>query len=71
MTFLDSCDFKQIDYQPTPLHGHILDLVLSLTDQDTIANVKICNFVSDYPLVKCSIVFPHQVVFAHIPNKVP
>ena len=36
--------------------------------QDTIVDVKFCNFVSDHALVKCSIAFPHQV--AHIPNKV-
>ena len=50
------------------MHGHTLDLILSLSDQDTIAEVKICDFVSDHALVKCSIVLPHQA--AHIPNKV-
>ena len=54
--------------QPTHLHGFTLDLILSLTDQDTIVDVNICDFISDTELVKCSIALPHQVV--HIPNKV-
>ena len=68
MTCLDSCDLKQLVNQPTHLHGHILDLILSPSDQDTIVDVKICDFVSDHALVKCSIDFPHQV--AHSPSKV-
>ena len=32
MTFLDSCDLKQLVSQPTHLHGHILDLILSPSD---------------------------------------
>ena len=68
MTFLDSCDLKQSVNKPTPLHGHILDLILSPSDQDTIVDVKTCDFVSDHALVKCPIAFPHQV--AHISNKV-
>ena len=68
MTFLDSCDLKQLVNQPTHLHGHTLDLILSPSNQDTIVNVKICDFVSDHALVKCSIVLPHQA--AHTPNKV-
>ena len=68
MTFLDSCDLKQLVNEPTHLHGHTLDLNLSPSDQDTIVDVKICDFVSDHALVKCSIALPHQA--AHIPNKV-
>ena len=66
MTFLDSCDLKQLVDESTHLHGHILDLILSPSDQDTIANVKICDFVSDHALVKCSVAFPCQV--AHTRN---
>ena len=44
----------------------MLDLTLSPSDQDTIVDVKICDFVSDHALVKCTIDFPHQV--AHTPN---
>ena len=51
MTCLDSCDLKQLVNQPTYLHDHILDLILSPSDQDTIVDVKICNFVSDHALV--------------------
>ena len=68
MTFLDSCDLKQLVKQPTHLHGHTLDLILSPSDQDTIVDVRICDFVSDHALVKCSIVLPHQVT--HTPNKI-
>ena len=68
MTFLDSCDLKQLVNQPTHLHGHTLGLILSPSDQDTIVDVKMCDFVSDHALVKCSIALPHQA--AHIPNKV-
>ena len=68
MTFLDSDDLKQFINQPTHMHGHILDLILSPSDQDTIIDVTIGDFVSDHALVKCSIVLPHEA--AYIPNKV-
>ena len=68
MIFRDFCDLKQLVNQPTPLHGHILDLILYPSVQDTIVDVKICDFVPDHALVKCSIAFLPQV--AHIPNKV-
>ena len=68
MTFLDSCDLKQLVNQPNHLRGHILDLIPSPSDQDTIVDVKFFYFVSDYALVKCSVAFPHQV--ALIPSKV-
>ena len=65
-TFLDSCDLKQLVDKPTHLHGHILDVILSPSNQDTIADVKICDFVSDHALVKCLVTFSCQV--AHTPN---
>ena len=68
MTCFDSCDLKQLVNQPIHLHGHILDLILSPSIQDTIADVQIWHFVSDHALVKCLIAVPHQV--AHIPSKV-
>ena len=68
MTCLDSCDFIQSLSQPTHLHSDILDYTLSLSDQDTIVDVKISYFIFDHALVKCSIAFPCQV--AHIQNKV-
>ena len=55
ITFLDSCDLKQLVNKPTHLHGHILDLILSPSDQDTIADVKICDFVSDDALVNAQL----------------
>ena len=67
MTFLDLCDLKQLVNQPTHLHGHTLNLILYPSDQDTIVDVKVCNFISDQAFVKWSIDLPHQV--AHIPNK--
>ena len=36
----DSCDLKQSFCQPTHLYGHILYLILSPCDQDTIVDVK-------------------------------
>ena len=66
ITFLDSCDLKQLVNKATHLQDHILDLILSPSDQDTIADVKICDFVSDHTLVKCSVAFPCQV--AHSPH---
>ena len=68
MTFLDSCDLKQLVNQPTHLHGHILDLILFPSDQDTIVDIKIVIFISDHTLDKCSIAFPQQVT--HIPHAV-
>ena len=65
MTLLDLCGLKQFN-QPTHLYGHILDLILSPSDQDTI--VDLIKFISDHVLVKCSIAFPRPV--AHIPNKI-
>ena len=44
ITFLDSRDKKWLVYKPTHLHDHILDLILSPSDQDTIVDVKFCNF---------------------------
>ena len=36
VSYLDSCDLKH-------LQGHILDLILSPSDQDAIVDVKICD----------------------------
>ena len=59
---------KQLVNQLTHLQGHIPDLILSPSDRSIIVEVKICDFVSDHSLVKCSIILPHQA--ANIPNKV-
>ena len=42
MNFLDSCDLKQ----SVSLHGHILDLILSPSDHDTIVDVEIPSCIS-------------------------
>ena len=65
MTFLN---LKQLVSQPPHMHGHMLDLILSLSDQDTFVDVQICDIMSYHALVKCSIAFPCQV--AHIQNLV-
>ena len=44
ITFLDLCDLKQLFNKPTHLCGHILDLILSSSDQDTIVDVKNLEF---------------------------
>ena len=66
ITFLDLCDLKQLINRPTHLHGHILDLNLSPSDQDIIVDVEIYDFLSDHALVKYSITFPCQFVHIHI-----
>ena len=66
--FFDIFFPKMYNYIFHIINGHILDLILSPSDQDTTVDVKNCDFVSDDALVKCSIAFPRQV--AHIPNKV-
>ena len=45
MTFLDSCDLKQLVNQPTHLHGHILDVILSPSHQDTIVDFVILYLI--------------------------
>ena len=69
MIFLDLCDEKQLVNQPTHLHGHTHSTSFyPPVNRIYIVDVKICDFISDHALVKCSITFPCQV--AHIPNKV-
>ena len=61
-SLLDSCNLRQYVTKPTHLHGHILDLIMSPNDQDGTLDVKICDFVSDHALIKCSIDFPRPNV---------
>ena len=65
ITFLDSCDLKQLVNKLTYLHGHMLDLILSPRDEDTIADVKICDCVSDHALVKYTSAFHRQVAHTY------
>ena len=67
--FSHTFSYKQIwvlGNQPTHLHGHILDFILSLSDQDTIVDVKICDFITDHALMKRLIAFPCQVAYIQI-----
>ena len=48
--------------QPTHLHGHTLDLILSPSDVSVVHGVKVCNFISNHALIKCSVDFPRPVV---------
>ena len=66
INYFRSHESRKVVYKPTHLHGHILDLILSPSDQNTIVDVKICDFVSDHALVKCTIDFPCQVAHTQI-----
>ena len=43
------------------MHGHILDLILSPSDQDMYVHVDICEFISDHAVIKCAIDFPSSL----------
>ena len=43
------------------MHGHILDLILSSSDQDVCVHVDICEFISDPAVIKCAIDFPSSL----------
>ena len=46
-SLLESCNISQLVHQPTHLHGHMLDLILSPSDQPTVQNWKFyikCSF---------------------------
>ena len=55
---LESCNLRQSVNNTTRLHGHILDLILSPSDQDMCVHVDICEFISDHAVIKCAIDFP-------------
>ena len=52
---LESCNLRQSVNKTTHLHGHILDLILSPSDQDMCMHVDICEFISDHAVIKCAI----------------
>ena len=58
ISILESCNLDQHVTQPTHLHGHTLDLILSPSDQSVVDNVKVCGFISDHALIKCSVALP-------------
>ena len=57
-SLLESCNLTQSVNNITHLHGHILDLILSPSDQDMCVHVEICEFISDHAVIKCAIDFP-------------
>ena len=57
-SLLESCNLTQSVNNTTHLHGHILDLILSPSDQDMCVHVDICEFISDHAVIKCAIDFP-------------
>ena len=52
---LESCNLRQSVNKTTHLHGHILDLILSPSDQDMCLHVDLCEFISDHAVIKCAI----------------
>ena len=58
---LESCNLTQSGNNTTHLHGHILDLILSPSDQDVCVHVDICEFISDHAVIKCAIDFPSSL----------
>ena len=58
---LESCNLRQSVNNTTHVHGHILDLILSPSDQDVCVHVDICEFISDHAVIKCAIDFPSSL----------
>ena len=58
---LESCNLRPSVNNTTHLHGHILDLILSPSDQDVCVHVDICEFISDHVVIKCAIDFPSSL----------
>ena len=58
---LESYNLRQSVSNATNLHGHILDLILSPSDQDVCVHVDICELISDYAVIKCAIDFPSSL----------
>ena len=60
-SLLESCNLTQSVNNTTHLHGHILDLIVSPSDQDMCIHVDICEFISDHAVIKCAIDFPSSL----------
>ena len=52
-SLLESCNLTQSVNNATHLHSHILDLILSPSDQDMCVHVDICEFIFDHAVIKC------------------
>ena len=48
---LESCNINQLVHKPTHLHGHTLDLILTLDDSSDLSNAQVSDFISDHALV--------------------
>ena len=60
-SLLESCNLTQSVNNTTHLQGHILDLIVSPSDQDVCVHVDICKFISDHAVIKCAIDFPSSL----------
>ena len=60
-SLLESCNLTQSVNNSTHLHGHILDLILSSSDQDMCVHADVCEFISDHAVIKCAIDFPSSL----------
>ena len=60
-SLLESCNLTQSVNNTTHLHCHILDLILSPSDQDMCMHVVVCEFISDHAVIKCVIDFPSSL----------
>ena len=61
-SLLESCNLTQSVNKTTHLHSHILDLILSPSDQDMCMHVDVCEFISDHAVIKCVIDIPSSLV---------
>ena len=61
-SLLESCNLTQSVKNSIHLHGHILDLILSPSDQYVGVHVDICEFISDHAVIKYAIDFPSSLV---------
>ena len=56
-----NCNQTQSVNNTTHLHGHVLDIILSPSDQDMCMHVDVCEFISDHAVIKCVIDFPSSL----------
>ena len=64
-SLLESCNLQSVN-NTTHLHGHILDLILSPSDQDMCIHADICEFIHDHAVIKCAIDFPSSLANCQI-----
>ena len=57
LDLIDISNFVQSVNQPIHLHGHILDLILTLSDSAFVSIMTNGNLVADHALVKCHLDF--------------